>query len=215
MSMRVLIAEDEPISRRMLEVTLARWKYDVVATCDGKQALETLQRKETPRLAILDWMMPHMDGIEVCRRIRQMPSKDPPYIILLTAKCNKQDIVKGLEAGADDYVAKPFDRAELRARIRVGMRILEMQNNLANQVAELQDALSRVKQLQGLIPICAYCKKVRDDHNFWQQVEAYLAAHSEARFSHGICPGCMQSVVKPEIEALRQKPSFWTTAQGS
>src|SRR5262249_3973980 len=152
---------------------------------------KALQAPDAPKLAILDWMMPELDGVDVCRTLRAEPSAEPTYIILLTAKAEKGDIVKGLEAGADDYLTKPFDRNELRARLQVGLRMLELQKNLADRVRELEAALSNVKQLQGLIPICSYCKKIRDDKNYWQQVECYVSAHTDARFSHGICPACL------------------------
>jgi DNA-binding response OmpR family regulator len=202
--MQILIAEDDAISRRMLEATLSKWAYDPVVTCNGREALKALEAKDCPRLAILDWMMPEMDGLEVCRRIRAATSRPPVYVLLLTAKGTKQDIVTGLEAGADDYLAKPFDRNELRARLHVGQRLVELQCSLADRVRQLEDALANVKQLQGLIPICCYCKKIRGDQNYWQQVEAYMTAHSEARFSHGICPECMDTVVRRELEQLAQ-----------
>jgi len=151
-------------------------------------------------MAILDWMMPYVDGAEVCRRVRNHPRTPPPYLILLTARGNPDDIVRGLELGADDYITKPFDMNELRARVLVGVRIIELQQNLANRVHELEDALGRVKLLQGLLPICSYCKKIRDDRNYWRQVESYISAHAEVEFSHGICPDCYERIVKPEIE---------------
>src|SRR5262249_43771747 len=148
------------------------------------------------------WMMPEMDGVEVCGRIRGEAPADPPYLLLLTAKGSKEEIITGLEAGADDYLTKPFDRDELHARLRVGIRILDMQRTLAGRVHELEKALAKVRQLQGLIPICAYCKKIRDDQNYWQQVEAYVSSHCEVRFTHGICPACLEEVVKPELAKL-------------
>ena len=201
--MRILIAEDDAISRRVLETTLRKWGHEVVTTPDGRTACEALQAQHAPLLAILDWMMPEIDGPEVCRRIRAQPGNVSTYIILLTAKGTKQDIVVGLQAGADDYLTKPFDHSELQARLQVGQRILTLQTKLTDRVIELETALTRVKQLQGLLPICSYCKKVRDDKNYWQKVECYVADHSEARFSHGICPECMDTVVKRELEAFQ------------
>jgi sigma-B regulation protein RsbU (phosphoserine phosphatase) len=201
---KLLIAEDDMISRRLLETTLIKWGYEVVVTGDGVAAWEVLQTEDTPPLAILDWMMPGMDGIEVCRKVRQTPTPTPPYLILLTAKGRREDIVTGLRAGANDYVTKPFDREELRARVQVGMRIVELQQSLAERVKALEEALTRVKQLQGLLPICSYCKKIRDDQNYWQQVESYISEHSEAQFSHSICPDCYDRLVKPELDQLRR-----------
>ena len=202
--MKILIAEDDMISRRLLETTLIKWGYEVIVTCDGVAAWELLQSGDRPPLAILDWMMPGLNGLQICRKIRGIPTSTPPYLILLTAKGRREDIVTGLQAGADDYVTKPFDREELHARIQVGMRIIELQHNLADRVKALEEALARVKQLQGLLPICSYCKKIRDDQNYWQQVENYISKHSEAQFSHSICPDCYESQVKPELDQLRR-----------
>jgi phosphoserine phosphatase RsbU/P len=201
---KILIAEDDMVSRRLLETTLVKWGYEVVVTCDGSAAWEIFQRTDAPPLAILDWMMPGLDGTEVCRRIRHTATTTPPYLILLTAKGRREDIVTGLRSGADDYVMKPFDREELRARLQVGIRIVELQHSLADRVNALEEALARVKQLQGLLPICSYCKKIRDDQNYWQQVESYISEHSEAQFSHSICPDCYERLVKPELDQLRR-----------
>jgi len=202
---RVLIAEDDPVSRRVLEATLTKWGYEVVVTADGTEAWDVLRGETAPSLAVLDWMMPGMDGVEVCRRVRERASANPPYLILLTAKGQREDVIGGLEAGANDYVTKPFDRAELRARVEVGLRMATLQHALTDRVHELEEALIRVKQLQGLLPLCSYCKKIRNDGNYWQQVETYIGEHSGAQFSHSICPDCYQTVVKPELEQLRRE----------
>ena len=128
-----------------------------------------------------------------------------PYLILLTAESGKENVVLGLEAGANDYVAKPFDAEELRARVNVGLQMLELQKRLAQRVSELEEALSQVKQLQGLLPICSYCKSIRDDGNYWQRVESYIGKHSDVQFSHSICPDCYDQVVQPQIEEMRRK----------
>ena len=202
--MKILIAEDDLTSRRMLETRLVKWGYEVIVTCDGPEAWEALQQEDAPQLAILDWMMPGMDGVEVCRRVREMEGESHIYIILLTAKGEKDDLVAGLDAGADDYLTKPFGRDELRARLQVGIRTVDLQNRLAEHIKSLEDALSQIKQLQGMLPICAYCKKIRTDDNYWQQVEGYISEHSKTVFSHTICPECYEKIVKPEIEKLGQ-----------
>jgi len=198
-----LIAEDDAVSRCLLEATLTKWGYEVIVTTDGLQALEVLSRPDAPALAILDWMMPGLDGSQVCLKARALAGERFLYMILLTAKGRKEDIVEGLTAGADDYVVKPFDRAELKARMNAGERILRLQVELAVRVRELELALTNVKLLQGLLPICCYCKKIRDDKNYWQQVDTYVADHSEAQFTHGICPDCRDKFVQPELERLR------------
>ncbi len=206
--MKVLIAEDEAVSRRLLEATLKKAGYETVVTSDGAEALEALHQEEAPKLAIVDWMMPRMDGLQVCAELQKTDSPEPVYVILLTARGSKEDIVKGLNAGADDYVTKPFNREELLARVRVGERILKLQKDLNRRVNELQEALRLVTQLQGMLPICAYCKKIRSDENYWQQVEDYVAAHSEAQFSHSICPDCYEKYLKPEIDNLCETLDF-------
>lgn len=190
--MRVLIAEDDPASRRILESLLTKLGYNIVSTCDGNEAWEQMKAPDAPRLAILDWMMPGMDGVEVCRRIRQMDTRNPVYIILLTALNSKKDIVRGLEAGANDYVTKPYDSNKLRARIQVGRQVVDLQSALTNQIRELQEALSLIKTLQGIIPICMHCHKIRNNQETWQKMEKYVEEHSEAQFSHSICPECME-----------------------
>lgn len=196
---RVLIAEDDAVSRTVLERSLCGWGYDVVVTQNGTDAWNQLLADDSPGLAILDWMMPGLEGPELCRRARALGRPVPTYTILLTARGRADDIVTGLESGADDYVTKPFDRQELRSRLRVGERVLSLQQGLADRVRELELALGQVKELKGLLPICCYCKAVRDDQNYWHRVETYITAHSSARFSHGICPGCWSSVVEPEL----------------
>jgi len=201
--LRVLIAEDDPVSRTVLDRTLRGWGHDVTVTRDGAEAWDAILRDDAPNLAILDWMMPGIEGPEICRRVRALAKPVPPYLILLTAKGLTDDIVNGLDSGADDFVTKPFDRHELRSRLRVGERILALQEGLADRVRELEVALSMVKELKGLLPICSYCKAVRDDRNYWHRVETYIAANSAARFSHGICPSCWKDVVEPELAELR------------
>jgi len=201
--MKILIAEDNPVSRRVLEATLEKFGHQVMVADDGAQAWTALQRADAPSLAILDWMMPGLDGVEICRRVREIPTSTPPYIILLTAKRERADVVAGLDAGANDYLTKPFDRAELRARVQVGVQVLELEKNLADRVSELEEALAQVKQLQALLPICSYCKNIRDEQNYWQQLDSYLMEHSDVMFSHGICPDCYQKVVQPQIDQSR------------
>jgi DNA-binding response OmpR family regulator len=201
--MKILVAEDQTISRHILEASLRKWGYEVKGVENGTRAWEILQGGEAPQLAILDWLMPGMDGIEICRQMRLRPQTQPVYIILLSARSGQEDKIHGLEAGADDYITKPFDRDELRARVQVGIRVLELQSALAHRVRQLEEALSRVKQLQGLLPICSYCKKIRNDRNYWQQVEGYISERSEAQFSHGICPECYAQYVQPELDRLQ------------
>ena len=192
--MRVLIAEDDRSTRRLLEATLAQWGYEVLSTADGTEAWQALQQPDRPPLAVLDLEMPGLDGIEVCRRVRGSSDSQLPYIIFLSGWEEKKDITEGLKAGADDYVTKPFDSSELRARIQVGARVVTLQEALTNRLGELEGAFSRIKQLHGLLPICASCKNIRDDKGYWNQIEAYIGDHSDAEFTHGICPSCAKEL---------------------
>ncbi len=197
--MKILLAEDDPMFTLLLQ-RLLEGEYEILLARDGVEAWEALLAEEAPQLVVLDWLMPRMDGIEVCRRVRHQPEMASMYMILLTSRDHIKDILTGFEAGADDYVIKPCDPEELRARVRVGRRVVELQSALAGHVAQLQQALTSVRQLQGLLPICSYCKRIRNDQNYWEQLETYLSEHSEASFSHGICPNCYQSVMKPQLE---------------
>ncbi len=198
-SVRVLIAEDDRTSRIMLAAMLRKWGYDPKVTEDGAQAWDAYKTSEMPCLVLLDWDMPEMNGIEVCQRIRELPTDQPPYIILLTTMFENEDVVVGLNAGADDYMIKPYNPQELRARIDVGLRIMALQSALCRKVEELQQALDDVKILRGIIPICANCKKIRDDTGYWTQVDVYIHNHSDVDFSHGLCPECMLALY-PDIE---------------
>ena len=193
--MKILLAEDDSMYAMLLQ-RLLEGEYEVLRARDGVEAWEALLAQDPPKLAVLDWLMPRMDGIEVCRRARHQPDLASMYLILLTSRDHIKDILTGFEAGADDYVIKPCDPGELRARVRVGRRVIELQSALATHVAQLQQALTSVRQLQGLLPICSYCKRIRNDENYWEQLETYLSGHSEASFSHGICPSCYQSSLK-------------------
>ncbi len=135
--MKILIADDDVTSRAVLAGVLTKFGYEIVTTTDGEQALETLQGPDAPRLVILDWMMPGLGGLDVCRRLRAEPTDQPPYVIILTSKGGKEDVIDGLDAGADDYLAKPFDPGELRARVAVGARTVELQERLAETRAAL------------------------------------------------------------------------------
>jgi sigma-B regulation protein RsbU (phosphoserine phosphatase) len=176
--MRILIADDDRMSALMLSRAVEQWGFEAVVVDDGLAAWNVIAGDTPPDLAILDWVMPGIDGIELCRRIRAAQLKTQIYLILLSARSTQQDLIAGLDAGADDYLTKPFDPDELRARIRVGQRTLAL--------------LASVKRLTGLLPICSYCKRIRTDTDYWEQVDSYVAEHSDARFSHGICPTCLE-----------------------
>jgi CheY-like chemotaxis protein len=201
--MKILVADDDPICRLHLESCLRKGEYDVVACGNGEEAWHQIESGEEPLLAILDWHMPGLGGLELCRRARELPAGRMVYVILLTGSSGRESVLRGLGAGAHDYIVKPFDTEELYARLLVGKRVLHLQQTLADRVRQLEDALLRVRQLYGLLPGCCYCKSIRTDQDYWQQLEHYIAAHSDVRFSHAICPSCSASVVQPQIEAIR------------
>jgi DNA-binding response OmpR family regulator len=204
--MTVLVADDHDVNRKLLRTLLTAEGYEVIEAADGNEALAFLKTATNPVVGLIDWEMPQVEGIEVCRQTRALNPATPLFLILVTVRDTKQDVVTGLQAGANDYITKPFDKTELLARVKIGSQMVELQQSLTQNVRELKDALIRVKQLSGLLPICSYCKKIRDDQNYWQQVEAYVGKHSEAQFSHSICPTCYEDIVKPEMVKLGIKP---------
>lgn len=171
----VLVVDDNPQNLQVLGPMLEKKGYDVAFATSGEQALEFVAG-ETPDLVLLDIMMPGMDGYEVCQRLKEIKSTASIPVIFLTAKSDTDDVVRGFEAGGVDYVTKPFNSAELLARVKTHL--------------ELKNAREEIKTLRGILPICAHCKKVRNDSGFWEQVEVYIGNHSEAEFTHGLCPDC-------------------------
>jgi phosphoserine phosphatase RsbU/P len=192
--MRVLIVEDDRSTLRLLAGLVGSWGHEVSLAETGQQALLALDAAALPQLVLLDWMLPDVSGLEVCRTIRGRSSSSAAHIIMLTTRSNRSDLVAGLDAGADEYLVKPLDPIELRARIRAGERMIDLQQRLAGRVLELETALASVHKLTGLLPICAYCHAIRDDTNYWHRVEEYLSEHSDATFSHAICPKCKPGV---------------------
>jgi len=187
---RLLIADDDANTINLLRKYLTQWNYDVVTAANGLAALDIINGENPPEIIILDWLMPGLDGIEVIKKVRQIQNSNPPYIILFTVRDEKGAIIEGLDAGANDYVTKPFDKDEFRARIRVGERFIQLQNALEERIRELQDAITQIHTLRGIIPICSFCHKIRNDQKSWERMETYIGEHSEAEFSHGICPEC-------------------------
>jgi CheY-like chemotaxis protein len=203
-SLKILLAEDDIVSRHVATRQLRRFGHEVITAEDGTVALQMIEHPESPSLVILDWMMPGLDGIELCRRIRaRRDGHAYVYILLLTAKSSKADLVTALDAGADDFLSKPAVVEELRARVQAGVRIVELHAALAQRVAELERQVAQVRQLHGLLPICSHCKRVRNDHNYWQQVEAYISERTDALFSHGFCPECFETHIRPQIQAAK------------
>jgi phosphoserine phosphatase RsbU/P len=180
--MKILIAEDDPVSAKILQFTLENGGHEVVAVTSGSKAWEVFNAEPT-RVVVSDWMMPDLDGLELCGKIRGRVRTDYTYFILLTAiHTGRENLRKAMNAGVDDFLTKPLDREAIMMRLRVAERIVEFTH--------------QIRQLKELIPICMYCKKVRDDSNYWQAVESYIALHTGSSFSHGICPECFEKHVR-------------------
>lgn len=190
--MKILIAEDDPISRKVLERILVNWDFEVTAVTNGRQAWDILQRPDAPNLILLDWMMPELSGPHLCRLIREQETDNPAYIVLLTAMHAKEDIVTGLESGANDFITKPYNQGELKARLGVGIRMLDLQSKLREKINELEHAAGHIRTLQGILPICMHCHKIRTDDEAWERVDMYVSKHTEAEFSHSLCPECLE-----------------------
>lgn len=191
---RVLIAEDHAATRFMLSSLLERHGYQVDATGDGLEASEILASSEGPTLALLDWMLPVQTGLEVCRQLRKHALARFVYVMIVTARDTMEDLATAIDAGADDFVRKPCDPVEILARLRSGQRMVDLQQRLTARVKETEEALDNVRRLERLVPICMYCKKVRADSQYWQEIEYYIHACTGADFSHGICPRCLADV---------------------
>ncbi len=146
-----------------------------------------------PLLAILDWGMPGLEGPEVCRKVRAATLRLQPYLVMLTARHTPEDLAEALEAGADDFLSKPFNRVELMARLHAGMRILNLHRALTDRIQELEESRQREHHLRTLMPICSYCKKIRGDKHDWEPIDQYLAEHGY-RFTHAVCPTCLETV---------------------
>ncbi len=189
---RVLLAEDENVTRRLLEAQMTRFGFEVISVADGLKAWEILQSPDSPSLVVLDWNMPGLDGPDICRRLRERGGSGYTYMLLVTARAAKSDVVQGLSAGADDFVSKPVDPDELHARLRTGERIVRLERELAAQVTQLQAAADHVQELQGMIPICMHCKRIRNQSQIWEKVETYIEHRSDAKFSHALCAECLE-----------------------
>lgn len=189
--MKILIVEDDPIAGAVLEASLKSLGHEVTMTTHGREGWQCFLDAQH-RLVISDWMMPELDGLELCKRIREQGG-DYTYFILLSNLANSaENLDQAMAAGADDFLSKPVKPGELRARLRVAERIL----NYATQV----------RQLQQIIPICGYCRKMRDDQNYWSQVEEYIGKQTGSEFSHGVCPDCYDRVLVPQMQKLGVEP---------
>ena len=194
---RILAVDNEPINIRLMTAAL-KDEYDMITALNGHDAVELLA-KQKPDLILLDVMMPDLSGFDVCKIIKADERFADIPVIFLTGLNTQEGQLEGLELGGIDYLTKPINFALLRIRVRNHIALKEQRDLLARQKAELEAALARVKQLEGIIPICMDCKKIRDDQESWHQLEAYISKHSEAQFSHGFCPDCFATRY-PDLE---------------
>ena len=187
--MKILAVEDDPVARAVLRQALRRLGHETVEAADGEAAWAVLQN-ESFRVVVSDWMMPRSDGLELCRRVRGRMGAEYQYFILLTSRdATAENQTEAADAGVDDFLTKPLDFPELWTRLRVAERILRY--------------TTQVRQLEEMLPICSYCKKIRDDKNYWQQIEGYISDRTGSDFSHSVCPDCYQRVVIPELEKMK------------
>jgi len=191
---QILVADDHEVSLYLLKRQLTNWGYRVTTASDGEAALQILASAAAPSIAIIDWHMPKIDGLEVCRRVRSKQDHPYTYLVLLSARGRRDEIADGLKSGADDYVIKPFNPDELKARLKVGQRIVKLERNLEKRVRELETAIVEAKRLKGFLPICMYCKNIRDDKNYWHQIEDYIRTATGTDFAHGVCPACREKL---------------------
>ncbi|MFP4175765.1 MAG: response regulator [Planctomycetota bacterium] len=191
--MDVMVVDDEMGTRTAVTGVLENTEnYNVTAVGDGAAALEAIQVGPVPPLIIMDWIMPGFDGVQLCRKIRSMEFCESPYILMLTVRNNRENLVRALDAGADDYMVKPFDPDELRARLRAGKRIVQLQHRLARRVNELKEAARHIRDLEGLLPICSFCKRIRDGNDDWHDFPNYINQHTDITLTHGVCPDCIK-----------------------
>jgi len=196
---KVLVVEDDPFFQRILYKRMGAEGYQVTAASDGREGMKAIVTFE-PDLVVSDWMMPEVDGLELCQSVKTGLREAAPYFILLTAKGEISDKLLGLQTGADDYLVKPCDQGELIARVRAGLRIVSLTQELRRTVsqlrlsnAELEAARAGQRPAIDTMPICSFCKKVRDDDGIWYEIDQYLTATIHADFSHGVCPDCRRA----------------------
>ncbi len=185
--MKILAVEDDPVAQLLLESALRSLGHEVVLATDGEAAWTAL-RDPALRVVVCDWQLPRLDGLALCRRIREKREDYVCFILLTQLEASDDNLDAAFAAGVDEFLTKPVVVRELRLRLRVSSRIL--------------DFTTRVRQLENFLPICGYCKKVRDDKKYWQEIETYVAARAGTRFSHGICPDCYQRITVPQLKAL-------------
>lgn len=187
--MKILAVEDDAVARAVLRRALQKLGHEVIEAKDGREAWASMEA-EPVRVIVSDWMMPQLSGLELCRRLRARAGEEYVYFILITANsADSTNRIEAADAGVDDFLSKPLNVEELWMRLRVAERILQF--------------ATQVRLLEELLPICSYCKKIRDDQNYWQQMESYINERTGSEFSHSVCPDCVVRVVQPQLDKMR------------
>jgi len=198
--LRILVLDDDAVTRFTLESVIRGAGWSAVATGDPELAFEILTGPDAPPIALIDWQMPTLSGVDLCRRVRQADPAARPYLIFVTANSTSNDIVIGLDAGADGYMTKPIAADELQARVRAGLRTIALQQDLRTRLQEAEAESVRTKPLRELLPVCCYCRRIRDEQQQWSTLEQYLMQRVDVRFTHGFCPSCFEHHVLPDLE---------------
>ena len=200
---RILVVEDESVIAMDIERNLQSLGYDVVAkVVSGEQAIVKMEADNID-LVLMDIMLgTEMDGIEAAEQIR---SRFKVPVVFLTAFADDKILARAKIAGPHGYIVKPFDQTDLKIAVVIALHTAKVEAEREQLIAELQEALSKVKALSGLLPICASCKKIRNDKGYWQAVEGYISEHSEAEFTHGICPDCIKKLYPDIYEKHREE----------
>lgn len=200
----ILVVDDMPNNLRILDLLLTDAGYETRLIPSGKLALMSIEN-EIPDLILLDIRMPGMDGFETCRKIREIPNCEMIPILFISALSDTTDKVTAFKCGGMDYITKPFQTEEVLARVDIHLKIHKLQMILEDRNRELEEALENIKTLNGLLPICSNCKKIRDDSGYWEQIESYIGSHSDAEFSHSICPDCFKELYPDLVDDLEKE----------
>lgn len=190
-SPRVLIAADDSATIRFLESSIDSWGYKTMVVFNDRELLHRMERELRPTLVILDGAMQGVNSLALCRRIRLSPGKTRTYIILLAADGSEEQAFPDPARGPDDLLARPLTGTELYVHLRTGMRVMDLETEVSQLTTDLARAANKIERLGGLLPICSHCKKIRDDSGYWNELEKYISDHSDAEFSHAICPSCL------------------------
>ncbi|MES2696701.1 MAG: response regulator [Verrucomicrobiota bacterium] len=191
--MKILAVDDTPVAQLVLAGALKAQGHEVSVASDGEEAWAALEADRSVRVVVCDWRLPRLDGLELCRRVREKREDYVSFILLTQEQSSSENLEDAYAAGVDDFLSKPVDPGRLKHSLHVAARIV--------------DFTSEIKRLRSFIPICCYCKKVREDGDYWKQIETYISERMDTRFSHGICPDCYVHEIEPQLQKLGQGKS--------